>query len=62
MKNLLIKIAYKILCYFGVEDLPIFYFNGNKYYIRSYEFHYDPNSPVSTLTIVAEDKRHDPMV
>ena len=62
MKNLLIKIAYKILCYFGVEDLPIFYFNGTRYYIRSYDFHNDPNSPVNTLTIVAEDKYNGPMV
>jgi hypothetical protein len=62
MKNLLIKIAYKILCCFGVEDFPIFYFNGNRYYIRSYEFHHDPSLPVNTLTIIAEDTRHDTLV
>ena len=62
MKNLLIKIAYKILFHYGLETMPIFYSNGIRYYIRSYEFHHDPDSPVNTLTIVAEDKRHDPMV
>ena len=62
MKNLLIKIAYKILCYCGKENLPILYFNGIRYYIRSYHFRHDPDSPVNTLTIVAEDKRHDTLV
>lgn len=59
MKNLLIKLAYKVLSYYGVETLPVLYFNGTRYYVRSYDFHNVPNEKENnTLTILAEDNKN----
>ena len=57
MRNLLIKIAYKILSHYGMEDLPMLYHNGIRYYVRSYDLHISPDE-ANTLTIVAEDSKN----
>lgn len=54
MKNLLIKIAYKILSRYSLETMPIFYFNGTRYYVENYELHFEPNKK-STITIKGKE-------
>jgi hypothetical protein len=56
MKNLLIKIAYKILEYYGVETMPVFYLNGTRYYTRSFDLHISPDE-VNTVTVVGQDEK-----
>lgn len=63
MKNLLIKMAYKILSHYGMETMPVIYFNGTRYNIRSYNYHHIPDENVNdTLTIIAEDGQIGPLV
>jgi hypothetical protein len=54
MKNLLIKIAYKILFHYGLETMPIFYFNGIRYCVENYEVHFEPNEK-STIIIKGKE-------
>jgi hypothetical protein len=53
MKRFLIKIAYKILQYYCVEDLPYLYCDNSEYEVISAEIH-----PVSGyLVIRAKEKK-----
>jgi hypothetical protein len=56
MKNLLIKMAYKILEYYGLETMPVLYFNGTKYYTRSVDLHINPDD-VNTVTVIGQDEK-----
>lgn len=56
MKILLIKIAYKILKYYGVETMPVFYLNGTRYYIRSWDLHISPDE-MNTITVVGQEEK-----
>ena len=63
MRNLLIKMAYKILSYYGMENLPVLYFNGRRFYVRSYDFHNIPDETQNnTLVIVAEEHKNGTLV